>query len=134
MARRLQLRGYPSVVINALMAELTASGALDDRQFARLWAHARAHAWHGFRSIAQELSSHAIPRPMIAETLAELGRTYDDRAAARALVERRLTRCRHETQAVQWRRLSAQLARRGFPPDIIEETLRRCLHEVKGQR
>lgn len=127
MAHRLQLRGYPSVVINMLMAELTEAGVLDDRQFAKLWAHARARVARGSRSIAQELLSRAIPRPFVTEALTELGRTYDERAAARALVERRLARYRHEPPAVQWRRLSAQLARRGFPTEIIEDVLQQCL-------
>ena len=127
MANRLKLRGHPSAVINTVLAELTTAGALNDRQFAVLWARSRAHALRGSRRIAQELLRHGIARPLIAETLVGLRDEYDERAAARELVERCLARARQATLPTQWRRLAGRLARRGFPAEVIEDVLHQCL-------
>ena len=132
MANRLKLRGHPSAVINTVLAELTTAGALNDRQFAVLWARSRAHALRGSRRIAQELQCHGVAKPLIAETLNILAGEYDEAAAARALVERRMNRCRHEPRAVVWRRFSAQLARRGYPMNVIEDVLTEQLRDTSG--
>ena len=114
-------------MIEALTAELTAAGQLDDRAFARLWARSRVTAFRGARLIAQELAQRGVARPVITETLAALGRGQDEGTTARAFVERRLARYRKEPVPVQWRRLSYQLARRGFHADTIETVLQQCL-------
>lgn len=127
MARRLQCRGYPSAVIQAIIADLTAAGALNDRQFAVLWARSRAHHLRGSRRIAQELQQHGVAEPLIDETMRVLAREHDEASAARAFVERRLPRYHLEPPQARWRKLSQQLARRGFSSDIIEDALHQCL-------
>ena len=133
LAHRLELRGYPADAINTLLNEFTASGALDDRRFALLWARSRALSQRGSRRIAQELQLRGVAQPLIAETLTALSREHDEPAAARAVVERGLARLRREPWQVQWRRLSQQLARRGYATNIIEDVLRQCLQRCDDQ-
>ena len=133
MTTRLQRRGYPAAVINMVMEALTQRGALNDRQFATLWARSRAMSAHGSRAITRELSAHGIAPPIIADTLTALRSDYDERAAAHQFAERRLARYRCESVPTQWRRLSAQLARRAFPGDIIEDVLRQCLKPLQDR-
>ena len=124
---RLQLRGHPSAVIHQVATILEARGELKDRQFARLWAESRLRSYCGPRRIALELTQRGVARPIVTQALAQLGEACDERAVAQAFIVRRLERQQHASCAVQWRRLSGQLARRGFAPDLIEDVLRTCL-------
>lgn len=110
-----------------VLEECAAAGAVDDRRFARLWSRSRATTVRGTRLIAQELAQRGVARPIIREALTELAQEYDEAAAARAFVEKRQARYRREPVPVQWRRLEAQLGRRGFTPEVIDEVLRACL-------
>ena len=129
LAGRLRLRKFPADVIQTVIAELTRAGELNDRQFAVLWARSRARGFRGSPLIARELSEHGVARPVIAETLAALQREYDEREAAREFVEGRRARYRREPLFVQRRRLSQQLARRGFTMEIIEDVMQQCLRD-----
>ena len=117
----------PAGVIQAVISELTRSGALNDRQFALLWARNRAGQLRGARRIAEELSVRGVPRAIIDETLHVLRAEYDERASATAFIEQRAARYRHAPRPVQQRRLGRQLARRGFSGELIEDVLGQCL-------
>lgn len=118
------LRGYPSELVQSVISDLAAAGALDDRRFALWWARSRAVGGWGSRLVSRELRGRGIAPAMVRETLACLAREHDEPAAARAWVERRLRRYQREPMGVRWRRLHQQLARRGYAPEIIEGTLR----------
>jgi len=127
LVARLRAREYPAAVVTQVMQELKRAGIVDDRQFALVWARSRASSLHGSRRIAQELLRRGVSRDIVQATVAQVGRDYDERDAAKAFLARRVRRYQRFSRQVQWRRLSAQLARRGFSGDVIEDALTTCV-------
>jgi len=65
LTRRLRRRGAPADVAQAVVADLTTRGYVDDQAFARWWAEARARGRRvGSRRLRQELLAKGIPREM----------------------------------------------------------------------
>ena len=63
LTRRLRRRGAPTDVAQAVVADLTTRGYVDDQAFARWWAEARARGRRvGSRRLRQELLAKGIPR------------------------------------------------------------------------
>ncbi len=128
LRQRLTRHGYPAAAVEMVVQELTTQGAVDDRQFARLWVAARVRAHRGSWLIARELTQQfGIAPALVADVLQPLASGPAELMRARAFVERRAPRYARTPRETQWRRLSQQLARRGFSADIIDETLHACL-------
>ena len=65
LTRRLRRRGAPAEIAQAVVADLTTRGYVDDQAFARWWAEARARGRRvGSRRLRQELLAKGIPREM----------------------------------------------------------------------
>jgi len=65
LTRRLRRRGAPAEVAQAVVADLTDRGYVDDQAFARWWAEARARGRRvGSHRLRQELLAKGIPRAM----------------------------------------------------------------------
>jgi regulatory protein len=122
LTRRLVRRGAPAEVAEAVAADLTARGYLDDRRFARGWVAARTEGRGlGSRRLRDELLGRGVAPPLVEAALAEVG---DEAARARALVQRRLARAGPGPAAARARRLSAYLLRRGFPAGVVRDAVR----------
>jgi regulatory protein len=117
--QRLQRRGYAADQIKAVMERLTASRYLDDAEYARAWARARAHrrSW-GPARVTRELRARGIPEREISEALREAFAERDARQLAEAAALRRLPGLQGLAAEVARRRLGAYLTRRGFAVEI----------------
>ena len=128
MAKRLERDEFPPEIIEAILAELTAEGYLDDEAFAVAWVTDRAdRKKYGKTRLAQELQQRGIPKETVQEALADVN---EDSELARALgaarpkwkAERYAALDKPGQQAEQ-RKLSSFLQRRGFAWAIIKQVL-----------
>jgi regulatory protein len=118
LAGRLARKGVPAEVAERVLARFADVGLVDDAAFAQEWVRSR-QAGRGLarRALAAELRRKGVGDADAAEALATVG-ADDEMAAARALVRRRLrgAAAARADPAVLARRLTAMLARRGYPP------------------
>ncbi len=128
LRERLARRGYTAEQIGVVVARLTASRYLDDAEYARAWARARAHRHSvGPARLAGELRARGISE---AEIRGALDEAYGDRNArqvAEAAALRKLPALQGLAPEVARRRLAAYLRRRGFSTEIILALCRKHL-------
>lgn len=126
--RRLRGKGFPSEVVEDVIARAREEGLLDDPLFARLYTEDRAFRRpRAKRLIEQELVRKGIP-PELARAAVEasLG-DKDDRELAREALRRRLPALKGLPREVALRRAFSYLLRRGFAPGIAREVVRELL-------
>jgi regulatory protein len=133
--RRLNHLGYPPELCDRVVERLVELAYLDDQDFARAWVESRDRAKpRGLAALRRELHLKGVPDATIAEVLQARSDVASgqasgepiqgdaDRAAARRLVDRRMTSLRREADPRRRRqRAYALLARNGFAPDICHE-------------
>ncbi|HWO05340.1 MAG TPA: regulatory protein RecX [Methylomirabilota bacterium] len=133
MTRRLRRRGAPAEIAQAVVADLTTRGYVDDQAFARWWAEARARGRRvGSRRLRQELLAKGIPREMtdaaIAAAFEEVGEADRALEAARRRLPG-LLRGKGERAAT---RLADYLLRRGYPAPAVRRAVRTLLTDRAG--
>ena len=126
LARRLRRRGAPTEIAQAVVADLTDRGYVDDRAFARWWAEARARGRRvGSHRLRQELLAKGIPRAMAEAAIAA---AFEEVAEAERALEagrRRLPALlRGGRTARAPARLADYLLRRGYPASAVRHTVR----------
>lgn len=120
LGQRLARRGYTAEQIAAVVAKLTASRYLDDAEYARAWARARAHRRSvGPARLARELRARGIAEGEITGALDEAYGDRDARQVAEAAVGRKLPALQGLAPEVARRRLAAYLSRQGFSTEIV---------------
>lgn len=118
--RRLARRGYDAEQIQAVIARLTASRYLDDAEYARAWARARAHRRSlGPARLARELQARGIAEPVISGAVREAFAERGARELAEAAAVRKLQGLQGVAPEVARRRLGAYLTRQGFAVEIV---------------
>ncbi len=113
MTERLSREDLGARSIEAVIADLTRSGYLDDEQFSRLWAESRANSRpRGRRAVSSELRKLGVSR----ETVESVLDSYypDDADLVRKAAVRRAESLCHLDRTTFRRRLAGYLARRGF--------------------
>lgn len=111
-------RTVPGEVAKRVLDRFAEVGLVDDRAFAAGWVRPR-HATRGLsrRALAQELRRRGVADDLAAEAIATIGEG-DERAAASALVAKRIPSLRGQDRSVKTRRLLAMLARRGYSSSL----------------
>jgi len=116
LRRRLLQKQHPPAAVDGALARLAAQGLLDDAQFARDYAGAKAARGRGPARLVRDLLAQGVERRMAEEAvrraLADDG--VDPGAAVRAVAEKRARQLAGLPGPVRKRRLAAFLARRGF--------------------
>jgi regulatory protein len=123
---RLLDREHPGGDVDAAVAHLLETGALDDARVARAYARSAANVkGRGRLRVARELHAMGIEKEIAAEALAEVFGDLDERALiARALQKKLRGRSRVATPAER-ARLYQFLMRQGFSPGAIMAALRK---------
>lgn len=131
LADKLAKRGVPDELAAQLLDRFTEVGLIDDAAYARQWVESR-HRSRGLapRALAQELRRKGIDDED-AKTALEQIDEGDQRAAARALVDKKLRSMRGLDHQVATRRLAGMLARKGYPAGLAFAVVREALGEAE---
>ncbi len=117
---RLKRKNYEPETIALALERVRGWGYLDDADFARRWVENRVqHRPRGERLLKQELRAKGVDNDTIAEVLEDAN--IDEVAAAVELARKSARRLSGLDPQVARRRLTGQLARRGFGWQAIEQ-------------
>jgi regulatory protein len=132
LADALARRDVDDDVARRVLDRLGAAGLVDDAAFAEQWVSSRhRHQGLGRRALAGELHRKGVDRETATTAIAEIGRD-DERARARALVDRRLPSLARHDHTVAARRLVGMLARKGYDAGVAYAVVREALAEHPG--
>jgi regulatory protein len=125
--RRLAMRRFPAGVIDETVRKLRAARLLDDSEYARTWAEARARSSpRSRRLLTQELRASGVDVDTARTAVGDLS---DEDAAWRA-AERRLHALRGLEREAFATRLGTFLRRRGFAWGLCQQTVERAWRET----
>jgi len=129
LADKLAKRGVPDDLAASLLDRFTEVGLIDDAAVARQWVESR-HRSRGLapRALKQELRRKGVGDDDAAEALEQIDEA-DQRAAARALVDKKLRSMRGLDPQVATRRLAGLLARKGYAAGLAFSVVREALAE-----
>lgn len=131
LTRRLRRRGATAEIAQAVVADLTARGYVDDQAFARWWAEARARGRRvGSRRLRQELAAKGIPREMADAAIAAAFEEVGEAERALEAARRRLPSLARGPRAAA--RLADYLLRRGYPASAVRQAVRTLLADRAG--
>ena len=131
LADKLATRGVPDELAAGLLDRFAEVGLIDDAAYARQWVESR-HRSRGLapRALAQELRRKGIDDEDSKAALEQIDEA-DQRAAARALVDKKLRSMRGVDHQVATRRLAGLLARKGYAAGLAFSVVREALGEVE---
>ncbi|MDQ6875348.1 MAG: recombination regulator RecX [Actinomycetota bacterium] len=132
LATALRRREVPDHAAEAVLDRFSEVGLIDDASFAAAWVTSR-HAGRGLagRALAGELRSRGVAAETVAQAVAGLDHDTE-LATARRLVHRRLPALGSLDRQVQFRRLAAMLARRGYSGELAIQAVREELATPRG--
>ena len=123
LRHRLKLKKHPAASIEPVIELLKKQGLLNDEKFAKLFAGSLVHSKPvGRRQIERDLKKKGVSSAVIQDTLSNF-KDYDEREAARKLVENRFRRMSGLTAEKKKTRLFGFLKRRGFSNEAIFSAL-----------
>jgi regulatory protein len=125
-------KDVPEATADAVLDRFTEVGLVDDAEFAREWVRVR-HRDKGLsrRALADELRRKGVSQDDADQALSALDGD-DERAAAEALVARKLPASRGLDYGRRVNRLMGMLARKGYGPGLAGEVVRQALAD-EGQ-
>ncbi len=133
LERRLRRSGHPPGAIDAALARCGELGYLDDQAFALFFARDRLNLRPcGRRLLMTELRRKGVAEDAAASAIEEAFAEADlgEAELAHQLAQKRLRSIAGLARPVARRRLTAYLARRGFPPAIIREAVHHALADL----
>ena len=130
LADTLAKKLVPDEVAHRLLDRFEEVGLIDDAAFARAWVDSR-QTGRGLarRALAQELRRKGVSDEVAREALDEVDPEAETEAA-RLLVRRKLRTMGRLDHPTRMRRLSAMLARKGYPPGVALGVVREELAEA----
>ena len=130
LADLLARRDVPEETATAVLDRFAEVGLIDDAAFARAWVTSR-QSGRGLarRALRAELRAKGVDGEEAEQALAEVD-DEDERAAARYLVERRLSSLRRVDRQTATRRLIGMLARKGYSGGLAAGVVRDVLDET----
>jgi regulatory protein len=132
LADALSKRNVPADAAERALDRLTEVGLIDDTAFAHAWVRSRQNG-RGLarRALASELRARGVDEEVARSALDTID-AADELTAAQELVRRRLPALRGQPYAVQARRLSGVLARKGYSGDVVMRVVREALDASAG--
>jgi regulatory protein len=132
---RLQDRGFPPDEIDAAVARLRESGALDDARVARAYARTAVNVkGRGRLRVMRELLHMGIHHEVVAEALGEVFGDVDERALIAQALQKKLHGRTRLADQHEYARLYQYLMRQGFSPTAVVNALRRFRTGVTADR
>ena len=129
LATALRRKGIPDDVAEAVLGRFAEVRLIDDAAFAAAWVESRHHG-RGLagRALAAELRQRGVAQPDIQAAVASLD-PERELATARELARRRLSATRGQPLVTRVRRLTAMLARKGYPAGLAYRVVREALDQ-----
>lgn len=129
LADKLAQRNVPEEIATRLLDRFEEVGLVDDEAFARMWIASRQPG-KGLagRALAQELRRKGVDDEIVKETISEID-PDDERAAAEALVAKKMRSLRSVDHQTATRRLVSMLARKGYSSGLAYAVVRDALGE-----
>ena len=129
LADKLAKKNVPGDVAERLLDRFEEVGLVDDEAYARAWIASRQPG-KGLagRALAQELRRKGVDDEIVKETIAEID-PDDERAAAEALVAKKMRSLRSVDHQTATRRLVSMLARKGYSSGLAYAVVRDALGE-----
>ncbi len=128
--RHLRNKNVPDEVIAEVVERLSAAELLDDLAFARYWVDNRDRFNpRGSRMLRHELRQKGVGDEIINQALADV----DEDENANRLAMRRAQRMIHLDEQAFRHKLSAYLARRGFPYDVVLPAVEKAWQELQAR-
>jgi regulatory protein len=123
---RLADRDHPTDQIDAAIAHLLETGALDDAKLARAYARTAAETkGRGRLRVIRELQQRGVPRDTAAEAVGEIFSEKDERSLVNRAVQKKLRGKPRPSSPAEYARLYQYLMRQGFTPAVVTSVLRR---------
>ena len=117
----------PEEIISEVLEKLRLASLVDDRAFARNWIENRSQFKpRGKRALAAELYQKGVTQKIIDDELKGL----DEEHLALKCAQARASRYQHLDQKEFKKKMYAYLNRRGFPYQIIKETVAEIWNEI----
>ena len=128
LARWLAQREHPAEEIEAAIAKLTARGMLNDAEYALAFTRSRALG-RGMsrRRISAELFRRGVAKELVDAAINDVmsDENIDERAMVEAAGAKKFRSLSKLEPDVQRRRLYGFLARKGYPSDLVRDTVRK---------
>lgn len=131
LERRLVRAGYEGQEVESTIADLEASGLVDDERFARELAESKRRRGMGRRAGLAALREKGVDREIAERVVGDVN-PEDEADRAYRLACARLERLRALSPDVAYRRTVSFLIRRGYEPVIASTAVRRAGAEVEG--
>lgn len=127
LADALAAKDVPVEVATSVLDRFEQVGLVDDAAFADTWVRTR-HQARGLsrRALTHELRRKGVDDDVIADSLEHID-GESERAAAEALVARKLHATRNVDPVRRTRRLVGMLARKGYPAGLAAAVVREAL-------
>lgn len=132
LRQKLAFKGFDPEITEEVTNYFKKLNLINDREFARAWIENRLNKPLGFKAIIKELRQKGIREELIAELTGQKKASFDERAAVRELAEKRWPRLKssHKPKESLKSQLYAYLIRRGFPNEIVCDTVNKlCANE-----
>jgi regulatory protein len=129
LAGALRRKGIPDDVAEAVLGRFAEVRLIDDAAFAAAWVESRHHG-RGLagRALAAELRQRGVAQTDIQAAVDSLD-PERELATARELARRRLSATRGQPLVTRVRRLTAMLARKGYPAGLAYRVVREALDQ-----
>jgi regulatory protein len=128
LRRKILDQGISPAITEKIVENLVKNAWVSDERFSRMLIRQQVNRSNGPRLIRQKLKAQGID--LSGEQLKEIASEVSDRSeveTARAFVERKYPKCWEDKKTAV--RASQALLRRGFSYSIIQDVLRKVIHE-----
>ena len=128
VARHLAKKKLPLPVISEALDKLATLDYLNDERFAANWGRLRINnKKFGKIRVMQELIDKGVDPQLAEKTLDKVYMDVDERLLAETSAKKKLAQINNPDANKKRRSVAQFLARRGFAPDVIEQTIDRLI-------
>lgn len=128
LVEKLRKKGFGEDIISSVTAEMRDLGYVDDKKYAMHFAELRAtYDKFGPYRIRLELRKHGIPKDIAESAVERVFPEGREEANALELANQWIARRGADEGERTTRRLYGYLARRGFTPSVVRDTLSKVL-------
>ncbi|WP_353066498.1 regulatory protein RecX [Arcanobacterium hippocoleae] len=132
LLQALRKRDVPEEIAKETIQKFVAAGLVDDFRFAQIYVRSQITTkCVSAKHLKFELQKHGVSRENIELALSQIDPAKED-ASAIEFAKRKIAAMKNLDRAVIYRRLSGQLARRGFNPSQVRQAINAAFMDLDG--